>query len=122
MGKGEGYERKAKSRHDAKAADIIGRRSAEDRGCTTRSLGESQSEKKDSQSLVRFPSKLTALLKQKSCTHWTETRTELLGRIRQLPVSKDTSSTEPIKAKWHFGRAPRPQRPLSTCMNSMSKC
>jgi len=73
MGKGEGNERKAKSRYDAKAADIIGRRSAEDRGCTTRSLGESQSEKEDSQSLVRFPSKLTALLKQRSCTRWAGT-------------------------------------------------
>jgi hypothetical protein len=45
MGKGEGNERKEKRGYDAKEADIIGRWSQEDCGRTTRSLGESQSDK-----------------------------------------------------------------------------
>jgi hypothetical protein len=94
MGKGEGKERKAKRSHNAKAADIIGRRSAEDRGGTTRSLGESQSEKEVRQRLIRFPSKLAACLRQKSCTYWVRTGTCLPCPVGAWPSGNPDARAE----------------------------
>jgi hypothetical protein len=60
----------AKRSHDAEEANNVSRRPKANRCRATRSMGKGQSGKEDSQSLVRFPNKLTALPTQKSCTRW----------------------------------------------------
>ena len=64
MGEGESKAAQAKRSHDAQEANNVSRRPKANRCRATPSLGKGQSGKKDSQSLVRFPYKLTACLRR----------------------------------------------------------